>query len=55
MTFEVRVTGRVEKDVDTIFEWLAKRSKDGAVRWYLAYLNIAAFIADSGRRMRDCL
>ncbi len=38
MTLEVRVSGRTEKDVDTIFEWLAKRSKDGAVRWYHAYL-----------------
>ena len=38
MTFEVKVSERAEKDVDTIFEWLAQRSKDGAVRWYHAYL-----------------
>jgi plasmid stabilization system protein ParE len=38
MSLEVRVTARAEKDVDTIFEWLAQRSKDGAVRWYHAYL-----------------
>lgn len=30
---------RAERDVDVIFDWLAQRSKDGAVRWYLAYLD----------------
>lgn len=38
MTFDVRVSERAERDVDTIFEWLVQRSEDGAVRWYHAYL-----------------
>jgi len=31
MTFEVRVTDRADRDVDTIFEWLAQHTKVGAV------------------------
>jgi len=39
MTFHVRISGRAECDVDTIFDWLAQRSKDGAIRWYEAYFS----------------
>jgi len=39
MTYHVRVSGRAERDVDTIFDWLAQKSKDGAIRWYSAYLS----------------
>jgi len=38
MRLQVRVSGRAERDVDVIFEWISKRSADGAARWYAAYL-----------------
>lgn len=38
MTLRVSVTRRAAQDVDVIFDWLAKRSPDGARRWYSTYL-----------------
>jgi plasmid stabilization system protein ParE len=38
MTLQIRISGRAERDVDTIFNWLAQRSRDGAVKWYHSYL-----------------
>lgn len=38
MNFRVRVSRQAERDVDAIFDWLALRSKDGAIRWYNTYL-----------------
>lgn len=38
MTLRVSVTHRAAQDVDIIFDWLAKRSSDGARRWYSVYL-----------------
>jgi len=46
MTFEVRVTDRADRDVDTIFEWLAQHTKVGAVRWYHAYLKSLSLLPD---------
>ena len=39
MSIEVRVSAQAERDVDVIFDWLAKHSKEGAIRWYQAFLN----------------
>lgn len=39
MSFDVRVSRRAERDADAIFEWLAQRSKEGAVRWYHSFLH----------------
>jgi plasmid stabilization system protein ParE len=39
MSLQVRVSERAERDVDAIFEWLVKHPRDGALRWYEAYLN----------------
>uniref|UniRef100_A0A7C2JY70 Type II toxin-antitoxin system RelE/ParE family toxin n=1 Tax=Schlesneria paludicola TaxID=360056 RepID=A0A7C2JY70_9PLAN len=34
----VVIHGLAEQDVDTIYSWLGKRSRAGAVRWYAALL-----------------
>lgn len=34
--YRLDVSRRAEKDAEAIFEWLAERSPDGAVNWYLA-------------------
>lgn len=33
MSLQVGVSERAERDVDAIFEWLVKHSRDGALRW----------------------
>jgi plasmid stabilization system protein ParE len=38
MTLQVRISSRAALDADAIFDWLAARSPDGAVRWYGVYL-----------------
>ena len=42
MTFHVRILRRAERDAQQIFEWIARRSPDGAVRWWNA---LAAAVA----------
>jgi plasmid stabilization system protein ParE len=38
MTREVDLTRRARRDVEEIYEWIAERSRDGANRWYAAFL-----------------
>ncbi len=46
MTLQVRVSRRAERDADAIFDWLAGRSPDGAIRWYEAYLATVRSLVD---------
>ena len=46
MTLQVQVSRRAERDADAIFDWLAARSPDGAVRWYASYLATVRSLAD---------
>lgn len=39
MNLKVRVSTRAERDVDAIYDWLADRSPEGALRWYQTYLS----------------
>jgi plasmid stabilization system protein ParE len=36
MSYRVRLLKRADADVDTIYVWLARRSVQGAVNWYVA-------------------
>ncbi len=37
MSFHVRIVRRAERDAQQIFDWLAARSADGALRWWDAF------------------
>ncbi|MBI4606152.1 MAG: hypothetical protein HY721_29650 [Planctomycetes bacterium] len=47
MSFTVHVLFRARVDVDSIHDWIAKRSPGGAVRWYTAFLEAAAGLRES--------
>ncbi len=51
MTLRVRVSSRAERDADTIFDWLAERSLDGAAHWYERYLATLHSLPD---RAEEC-
>jgi plasmid stabilization system protein ParE len=42
MSLPVRILHRAQVDADDIYEWIAKRSPAGAVRWYSAFRAAAA-------------
>ena len=42
MSFHVRIVRRAERDAQQIFNWLAARSIDGAIRWWDAFEVAAA-------------
>jgi plasmid stabilization system protein ParE len=35
--YRVAVTNRAERDTDEIYVWIARRSPDGASKWYAAF------------------
>src|SRR5688572_24380330 len=37
MEYAVSVSERAWSDADRIFEWIAKRSPEGAIKWHLAF------------------
>lgn len=37
MSFHVRIVRRAEQDAQQIFDWLAMRSAEGAIRWWDAF------------------
>lgn len=39
MTFDVAVSERAWSDADRIFEWIAKRSPQGAIKWNQAFVH----------------
>lgn len=41
MMFHVKILKRAEADTDRIYLWIAKRSPDGAGRWFRAFLAAA--------------
>jgi plasmid stabilization system protein ParE len=41
MTYRVQPTAQAEADIDRIFDWLHRRSPDGARRWYEAFWDSA--------------
>ncbi len=45
MTFRVSILRRAEQDAQKIFDWIAERSPDGAVRWWSAFVTAAAQLA----------
>jgi plasmid stabilization system protein ParE len=68
MSCKVHILGRAQADVNSIFNWLARRSVRGAVSWYLAFGRAVEKIAESpdgfpeapesdplGRRLRQSL
>ena len=40
MAYSVRLSPRAEADTDYIYSWIAKRSPDGARRWWMALTEI---------------
>ena len=47
MTLPVRVSVRAAHDADVIFNWLAERSHEGAIRWYETFLTMLRTLPDS--------
>lgn len=47
MSFHVRIVPRAERDVQQIFDWLAARSADGALRWWDAFELAAAKLSEN--------
>lgn len=47
MSRTLRIVGRAQSDADDIFNWLARRSVQGAIAWYSAFLHAAGQIAAS--------
>jgi plasmid stabilization system protein ParE len=43
----LRVSGRAEQDADSIFDWIAARSPDGALRWYMYLSTLRGLAADA--------
>ena len=41
MTYRVQPTAQAEADIERIFEWLSRRSPEGARRWYEAFWDSA--------------
>jgi plasmid stabilization system protein ParE len=41
MTYRVQTTAQAEADIERIFEWLSRRSLEGARRWYQAFWHSA--------------
>jgi plasmid stabilization system protein ParE len=41
MTLKLNIVPRAERDAQRIFDWIAERSPDGAIRWYAALENAA--------------
>jgi plasmid stabilization system protein ParE len=37
MTFKLVILRRARRDVDQMYDWIARKSRDGAERWYLAF------------------
>jgi plasmid stabilization system protein ParE len=50
MAFEVRVSAAADAEADAIYEWLAQRAPQGAVRWYNGLLDAIESLADFPRR-----
>jgi plasmid stabilization system protein ParE len=42
MSYFVRPLRRAVHDIDEIYQWLVRRSKSGADRWYAAFLKAAS-------------
>src|SRR5262245_55255563 len=47
MSRALRIVERARADADAIFEWLAPRSVQGAISWYLAFRRTITRIADT--------
>lgn len=45
MTFRVVVQPRAESDVSQLFDWIARQSRDGAVRWFQEWLQTVESLA----------
>ena len=53
MSFHVRIVRRAERDAQQIFNWLAARSIDGAIRWWDAFEVAAAKSLIDQKHQRD--
>ena len=47
MTFRVHILRRAERDAQQIFNWIAERSPDGAVRWWNAFESAVANLPEN--------
>jgi plasmid stabilization system protein ParE len=50
MAFEVRVSAAADEQADAIYEWMAQRAPQGAVRWYNGLLDAIESLADFPER-----
>jgi plasmid stabilization system protein ParE len=50
MRFTVSILRRAQSDVDEIYEWIARRSPAGAVRWYAAFCQAASELCENADR-----
>jgi plasmid stabilization system protein ParE len=48
--FRVLLDQEAERNVDAIYQWIDARSKDGAVRWYRAFLKAIVTLGDQADR-----
>ena len=53
MSRTLRILERARSDVDAIFDWLAHRSVQGAVSWYMAFRHSVATIAASPESLAE--
>jgi len=51
MSRTLRIGERARSDVDRIFDWLVRRSAQGAIAWYLAFGHAVARIAEDGEKL----
>lgn len=47
MSRTVRIAERARADVDSIFAWIAPRSVQGAISWYLAFRRAVGRVGDA--------
>ena len=50
MRFTVSILRRAQGDVDEIYEWIARQSPTGAVRWYAAFCHAANGLRENANR-----
>lgn len=55
MNLPVRIQRRAQADADDIYDWIAKRSPAGAVRWYSAFRAAAASLETEHERCARAL
>jgi plasmid stabilization system protein ParE len=50
MKYNVSILQRAQLDIDEIYDWIAKHSPAGAVRWYTAFCEVIAALQQDAYR-----